>query len=272
MKTQNIFTSVVLALSASVAMSNSAKAGTFVTNFSPNPVIDPTADITLDSIIRNDGRMISDFQLVSSVNIITTGGVPGTVSTDNGDTATPPPGLNPNENPSAAEIAAYLGNKNLNNIIDSEDNGEFELDVFFDSPVLSDNTASDSFFFWERGLNSSIQLQALDESGNLIGNAFTIDKSLWELAGFQIKTTEITQAQDVGAFGVSFANLGLTSGTLVSGLKLIAFDSFNGPDFKLLAHTSICCVPIPEPATMMGLGAVAGLMLMRRRQSRTKTV
>ncbi|AUS99266.1 PEP-CTERM sorting domain-containing protein [Nostoc sp. CENA543] len=271
MKTQNIFTSVVLALSASVAMSNSAKAGTFVTNFSPSPVTDPTADIILNSIIRNDGRMISDFQLVTSVNIIKNGGVSGTVSTDKGDTATSP-GFNPNENPSAREIAAYLGNNNLNNIIDSEDKGEFELDVFFDSAVLSDNTATDSFFFWERGLNSSIQLQALDERGNLIGNAFTIDKSLWEFAGFQIKTTEITQAQNVGAFGVSFGNLGLTSGTLVSGLKLIAFNSFNGPDFKLLAHTSLCCTPIPEPATMMGLGAVAGLMLMCRRQIRIKKI
>jgi hypothetical protein len=272
MKAQNIFTSMVLALSAAVAMSNSAEAGTFTTNFSPNPVTDPTADIELLSIVRNDGKTIVDFQLVNSVNIIKNFEALGPASTDNGDTATPPPGLTPKEKPLASEIAAYLGNTNLNNIIDSEDDGEFELDVFFESAVASSNTKIDSFFFWERGMNSDLKVQAINASGGLLGNAFTIDKSFWQFAGFEIKTTEITKAQNVGAWGVSFADLGLTNGSLVSGLKLISETGFNGPDFKLVAHTSFCCTPIPEPTTMIGLGAVAGLMLVRRRQMKTKTV
>ncbi|WP_414576016.1 exosortase-dependent surface protein XDP2 [Anabaena sp. CCY 9402-a] len=273
MKVKNIFISTGLVLSAVLGVSSSAKAASFTTNFSPDPVTDPTADIELLSIVRNDGKTISDFKLVNSATIIKNLGALGPASTDNGDTATPPTGLTPNENPLATEIAAYLnrdgnGKINLNNIIDSEDSGEFDINVFFDSAVASNNTAIDSIFLWERGLNSSITLQAVDAGGSLLGSAYTIDKSFWELAGFQIDTTEVGAAQNVGSQGVSFANLGLTSGTLVSGLKLTAHSSFHGPDFKLVAHDVFEGVVVPEPTTMLGLGSVAALALLRRRQGK----
>ncbi|AUS99264.1 PEP-CTERM sorting domain-containing protein [Nostoc sp. CENA543] len=277
MKAKNIFISAGLALSTVVAMSNSAKAASFTTNFSPNPVTNPKGDIELLSIIRNDGREISDFKLVNRVNIISNVGNLGPASTDRGDNATNPIGFPPTEDPSAAAIAAYLnrdanGKINLNNIIDTEDGGAFELNVFFDSAVASNNNKLDNFFFWERGRNSDIKVQAINASGGLLGTAFTINRSLWERAGFQIDTTEVNGPQNVGAWALSFENLGLTSGTLVSGLKLISETSFNGPDFKLVAHDVFERTPVPEPTTMLGLGSVAALAFFRRRQTKKSAV
>ncbi|UKO96273.1 exosortase-dependent surface protein XDP2 [Nostoc sp. UHCC 0870] len=143
---------------------------------------------------------------------------------------------------------------------------------FFESPIASGRRGLDSFFFFERGLNSDIKVQGIDTNGNLVGNYYTITRDLWKSAGYSIDTTEVSGAQPVGSWGVSYADLGLNSDIVLSGLKLISETSFNGPDFKVFATTSFCCTPIPEPTTMIGLGAVAGLMLVRRRQMKTKTV
>ncbi|WP_427161832.1 exosortase-dependent surface protein XDP2 [Aliinostoc sp. HNIBRCY26] len=273
MKAKNIILSTGLVLSAVLGVSSSAKAASFTTNFSPNPVTDPKADITLNSIIRNDGVTVSDFKFVSSVEIVQNNNALGPASTDKGDTATSP-GFDPNEAPSGAELAAYLGNRNLNNIVDTEDGGSFILKTFFGSAVVSDTASTDSFFFWERGLNSSIEIRALDASGNTIGSAFTIDKDkpFWTPAGYSIDTTEIGDDQRVGSYGVSFKDLNLTAGTLVSGLRLRAAGSFNGPDFKFVAADVIRRVDVPEPTAMIGLGSVAALAFFRRRQTKKSAV
>jgi hypothetical protein len=272
MKFPQIVFPIGLALSSVLTFSNSAKAASFTNNFTPNPA-DPTRDIFLRSITQN-GVRLTDFNFVNRANIVRntaiSRGSVGGASTDRGDEATNPGGLSPKDSlvagnaADAAAVAAYLGNNNLNNIIDTEDNGFFTLDLTFTNPVLANSNGTDSLFFWERGGNADLSVQALDNSGNLIGRSFRIRRNLWTPAGFSINTTETTGAQPVGAYGVSFANLGLNSTSVINGIRLIAENNFRGPDFKVIAAST----PVPEPATILGLGSIAALALVRRRQIR----
>ncbi|MBD2347257.1 exosortase-dependent surface protein XDP2 [Anabaena subtropica] len=259
MKARNLYLTVGFVFSAILSTATSAKAASFISNISQNT--DPKADILLNSITQN-GKTFSNFSYVNSANILfntpktITPLNDGAASTDKGDKANAP--LPPNEQPTGAEIAAYLGNNNLNNIIDTEDTGSFVIDIFFDHKIVKDHSGLDNIFYWERGLNSSIGIQALDHLGNLIGNFITITPSQLTYAGFNIDTTEVTGAQPVGSWGISLDSLGVTS---LSGLKLTAHGSNNGPDFKIIARKTT-----PEPTTVLGLGAVATLAFLRRRQ------
>ncbi|MGH1395612.1 MAG: exosortase-dependent surface protein XDP2 [Trichormus sp.] len=274
MKVKNIFISTGLVLSAVLGVSSNAQAASFTTNFTPNPfnpATDSTKDITLQSIEQN-GFTTDDFILVKTAKINkNTNLTLGPASTDKGLDATSP-GFDPKEKPTNEQLAAYLGNTNLNNIVDGEESGEFDIDVFFDKVVASNDLGLDSIFVWERGANSDIQLQALDASGNPFGVAYKLTRNLFasNLAGYSIKTTEIatSAAQPVGAYGVSFQNLGLASTDLIYGLKLTAGAGFNGPDFKVAGANFIPVVDVPEPTTMLGLGSVAALALLRRRQTK----
>ncbi|MBD2566883.1 exosortase-dependent surface protein XDP2 [Anabaena lutea] len=258
MKAQNLLISASLVISSVVAMAASAQAASFTTNFTPNNP-DPKADIWLQSVTQN-GKTVSNFSLVKSADIIYNApkviGIQnsGAASTDKGDNASGPSATN--EDPTGAEIAAFLGNKNLNNIIDTEDNGTFDINVFFDSLIKEDNSGLDSLYFWERGMNSSLEIQALDAAGNLIGNSLKLSASQQNSAGFSIDTKEIYGSQQVGSWGVTLAQLGVTE---LKGLKLTADASFNGPDFKVVARKTT-----PEPNAMIGLGAVAALSFLRR--------
>jgi hypothetical protein len=149
-----------------------------------------------------------------------------------------------------------MNNLNLNNIIDTEDSGNFILDLNFAKAV-------DNIFLWERGMNSRLDVQALDASGNVIGNKLALSNSKnWDYAGYKIDTLEIGSAQKVGSIGVSLADLGLTSG-YVSGLRVSSKSTYNGPDFKVMGSVA----DVPEPSSLLGLGAVvAGVLATRRRQ------
>lgn len=235
--------------------STSAHAFSFTTNLAPGST-DPKGDIFLQSVTLGDGTNVSDFSLVSSTNIISndswTGGNTGAASSDRGDNAS---GVK-QEFATNDGITASLGNLNLNNIIDGEDNGSFRINLSFEQAVSN-------LFFWERGMNSKLGLQALDSSGNLIGNLLMLDSSKWQWAGFSIDTTEISGAQRVGSLGVSLADLGV-SGPIQS-IQLTSNSSFNGPDFKVVGEAAA----VPEPTTMAGL-AIAGLGMAaaRRRQNK----
>ncbi|MEA5578546.1 exosortase-dependent surface protein XDP2 [Anabaena sp. UHCC 0451] len=261
MKSQNIFLTAGLLLGSFLAMTTTAQAASFTTNFTPNNP-DPKSDILLQSITQN-GKTISNFSFLKSADIIYNSpksiGInnTGAASTDKGDKASKPSyGVGPKEDPTGADIAAYLGNNNLNNIIDTEDTGSFNINVFFDSLIQADNSGLDSLFFWERGRNSDLQIQALDTAGNLIGNALTLLRSQQGNAGFRIDTTEISGSQAVGTWGVNLNQLGVTG---LRGLKLTSHASFNGPDFKVVARKT------PEPGVIIGLGTVATLAFLRRR-------
>jgi hypothetical protein len=267
MKARNLSISLSVILSTVAATASAANAAAFTSNISQNT--NSKADIFLTSITQH-GKTFSNFSYVKHADIVFN--TPKTIldlnsgaaSTDKGDLATPP--LPPKEDPTAADIVAYLGNNNLNNIIDTEDKGSFILDIFFDSEIVKDSSGLDDIFYWERGQNSSIKIQALDITGNLIGSQLKIDqtKNALNYAGFQIDTLEIDHAQPVGSWGISLDTLGVSK---LKGLRLIANGRIdNGPDFKFIARRTV-----PEPAVIFGLGAIATLALSRRRQLKSKS-
>ncbi len=256
MKLKNFLVPAGLVISSVLAVSSSAQAANFTTQVNQQNS-DATQDTWLQSITQN-GKTVSNFSLVKSANIIQndkwTGGNTGAASTDKGLNATGPVAK---EDPNSSDIAASLGNKNLNNIIDTEDKGTFDINVFFDSLIQADNSGLDNLFFWERGKNSDLGIQALDAAGNVIGNALTLLRKDQADAGYSISTTESGGSQKVGSWGVNLAQLGVTQ---LSGLKLTTNADFSGPDFKVVARKT------PEPGAMLGLGAVATLAFFRRRQ------
>jgi hypothetical protein len=269
MKVKNTLVSISLLCGAVLANADTAKAAGFVSNIS---YTNPESDVILNSITQN-GTTFNNFSFVNRAVIQyntpknNKDSNSGAASTDRGDNAFAP--LLPKEDPTAIEIAAFLGNNNLNNIIDTEDNGAFTIDVFFDNKITLDNSGLDNLFFWERGMNSDLKIQALDAVGNLIGNIKKISetRNSNNYAGFKIDTTEIGDDQKVGSWGVSLNELGVTQ---LSGLRLTAYNTkdekFNGPDFKLIARNSENKKEVPEPATIFGLGAVSGMAFLRRRQ------
>ena len=217
---------------------------------------DPTRDIWLEGVLTEGGTQINQFKVVNDAiireNTISKGTQLGPGSSDAGDNASG----TVNELPSNSDVVASLGNLNLNNIIDTEDKkGRSVFDIFFEQ-------SANSFFFFERGLNSDLHVEALDAAGNLIAgiDAFEITRGLWEQAGYSIDTTEILGAQPVGSFGMKFNQD-------IAGLRISSFGiADNGPDYKIVAAKT------PEPATAAALGLVAGSMaLLRRRASRTSS-
>lgn len=263
MKLKNSFLSISLLCAGVLAGNGTAQAAGFVSNIS---YTNPTRDVILNSITQN-GTTFNNFSFVNRTIIQyntprTNDPNSGAASTDRGDNVVTP--RLPEETPAAEAITAFLGNNNLNNIIDTEDVGSFVIDVFFDSEVIQDGTGLDSLFFWERGMNSDLGIQALDANGNVIGNfkRITETRNPNNYAGFQIDTTEIWGAQNVGSWGVNLDTLGVSR---LSGLRLTANETFRGPDFKFLARTGNT-TKVPEPTTILGLGALAGMALLNRRQ------
>ena len=260
MKICQLLASAGLLASGLIALSSApARAFSFQTNYTASLTGKDASkgDITLSSVTLGNGKVISDFTLVTSANILSndiyTGGDSGAASTDIGDKATT--GLK-QEAATNAGIRTVLNNKNLNNIIDTEDTGNFILDLFFEKPV-------DNIFLWERGMNSRLDVQALDAKGNTIGNLLKLNSKNWDYAGYSIDTQEIGSAQRVGSIGISLADLGLTS-SYVSALRVSSFGkAYNGPDFKVMGSVA----EVPEPSALFGLGTVvAGALLTRHRK------
>ncbi|WP_414618757.1 exosortase-dependent surface protein XDP2 [Calothrix sp. CCY 0018] len=266
MKFSKLVTSIGLTVSTVLFVSNSAQAASFTTNVTQKT--DAKKDILLESIEQNE-KTINQFSFVNKAVINkntqrTNNKNSGAASTDKGDEASAP--VITAEDPDEVEIAKFLGNSNLNNIVDTEDNGSFNINVFFDSVIKADNSGLDSLFFWERGRNSDLSVQAIDSTGNIIGNAIKLLRKEQQDAGFQIDTKEIDNSQKVGSWGVSLAQLGVTN---LSGIQLSADGTFKGPDFKVVARKSQgnFVKAVPEPGTIIGLGSFAALAFVRRRKS-----
>ena len=251
MKLKHIATCAGLIASSFLAFSNTpAQAFSFMTNFSGN---NPKGNILLNSVQLTDGTLISDFALANQANIISndlwTGGNTGAASADMGDQATV--GIK-QERVDNNGVVASLGNLNLTSIIDTEDAGSSVIDVFFSSAV-------DNLFFWERGMNSKLDIQALDANGGVIGNLLTSYSGKWQYARYGIDTQEIIGTQRVGSLGVSLADLGVSSP--ISGVRVASRGRlYNGPDWKVVGSAA----SVPEPATLVGLGLVAGAMAASR--------
>ncbi len=278
MKIHYIPTFVFLSFGTLLAFSPAVKAASFQSNFTT--VLTGTdaskGDILLNSITQN-GIKFSNFNFVTSATILEnddyTGGNTGAASTDKGDKANSPfltqEDLKAGNASDGAKVAAFLGNNNLNNIIDTEETGKFKINLRFGSNLTQDNTGLDNLFFWERNKNSKLTIQALDANNTVIGRAITLDSATFGDAGFKIDTMEIGGEQQVGSWGVKLQELGVSS---LSGLQLTADKSFNGPDFKVLARSSqISAEKVPEPSTTAALGflTVIAARLLRNKPNLT---
>jgi hypothetical protein len=246
----------LIAAGSTLLLANApAQAFSFTTNFTAAKTGKdlPKGDITLNSVKLSNGSIVDQFSLVNRAVILQNdayrGGDTGAASSDRGDLAH---GIKV-EDPTNADVVKSLGNLNLNNIIDTEDTGSFKMNLFFDSPVTN-------LFFWERGQNSKLGLQAIDAAGNLLGNFLTLDSSKWDYAGFDINTTEIGSAQPVGSKGFNLADLNVSGP--IAGIQLTSKRNYNGPDFKVVGSKSV-----PEPATLAGLSLIGGAILTRRRKA-----
>jgi hypothetical protein len=221
-----------------------------------NGGLDPKKSINLQSIeVAGKTLGTTDLALVKNANILVNDTPKdnldplGPSSSDHGDKVQ---GCHRAETPTNAGIVASLGNFNLNCIVDTEDNhGQSVIDVFFD-PLKSLN----SFFLFERGMNSDLQVEGLDKNGNVISSNL-IKRGQWASAGYAIDTQEIGSAQNVGSYG-------LRSSERLFGLRLTSNIGFNGPDFKVVA------AHVPEPTAMFGLGVVSGAAWLTRRRKQAK--
>ena len=237
----------------------------FKTNFEYDPSLSGSdrykGNIFLQSVEVGD-KTITDFSLINNAKIISgdvwTGGNTGAASADAGDRAD---GL-VKEDATGSDIMQVLNNKNLNNIVDTEDRGNFAMNLFFEKAV-------DNVFVWERGQNSQIGFQAIDKEGKLLGNFVELPKSNpsnspWVDAGYRIDTQEIGGSQAVGSIGLNLEDFGVTGP--IAGLRVISESSYNGPDWKIAGSVAEPA-ETPEPSAILGLGLLAGGVMIKRRRS-----
>lgn len=262
-KTSKLAVAASVATGAILSLTGNANAQTFGFAFETEYLLNdaPTGDILLDSVKIGDD-IIHDFSFVSGVSIVENdpflGGNSGAASADIGDTATTGVAV---EDATENDILTNLSSNNLNNIIDTEDDGNFVIDLTFD-------TVFDNLLIWERGKNSDLGIQAVDAEGNLIGERRVITRDMWFDTGYAIDTTEIADAQQVGALGINvFEDLGIEDGS-VQTIRFFSESEFNGPDWKFVATDATRSVP--EPAFILGLSLVGSIFATQKRNRATQ--
>lgn len=159
--------------------------------------------------------------------------------------------------PTSADLQGALANYNLSSIIVTrEAPGLAIVDVDFAKPT-------DTFFLWERGANSDLLVEALDDQGGVVGS-YTVLRQNYANTGIIVTT-------DNGSFlnnGQALGAIGFRTDQAVSHLRLASFNTdvldYNGPDYKILA-----AAPVPEPTTwallLGGLGVLVQLGVRRKR-------
>ncbi len=255
----SVSTSVsVLAAIATLSTTAPAQALTgfnFKTNYSQAPDVttfDATRDIRLDSVAI-DSYLLSNFTFVTDAKILNNSRTDGPISSDHGDRTEADSFLPEGpvrESPTRNNIVSSLGNRNLNSILDSEDDANASLNLFFSKPT-------NHLFFFERGRNSDLKVQLIDAMGGLLGNSITIDRTQWKDAGYAIDTTEIGGPQGVGSYG-------LRQDGLIAGIRVTSQAGFNGPDFKVVGGN----IPaVPGPSLLLGLGCLVRGVIKSRPKS-----
>jgi hypothetical protein len=230
----------------------------FTTQYSQSgSSFDPTQDIRLDSVTIGS-QVVTDFTYVTGATGNSNPNGLGPFSSDHGDN-TVADSLLPqgpvNETPSPSDIVASLGNRNLNSIIDGEDDGDSSLNLFFSQPT-------NRLFFFERGDgpnghgNSDLMVDLINASGTSLGFSYLITRDLWQSAGYSIDTTEIGGPQNVGSHGLSYNGL-------IAGIRVSSKSSYNGPDFKVVGSYEQRSVP--APSLLLGLGGLAVTQIRKAR-------
>jgi hypothetical protein len=233
---------------------------TFTTQYSSSGSSDPTKDdIWLNSATIGT-HVVSDFTYITGAAVVNNNDLLGLgpFSSDRGDNATGPV----SETPSIANIIDSLGNRNLNNIIDSEDDADASLNLFFTQPT-------NRLFFFERGDgpnghgNSDLLVELINASGVSLGVDYLITRDLWQSAGYSIDTTEIGGPQNVGSHGLSYDGL-------IAGIRVSSKSDYNGPDFKVVGAYEERSVP--APSMLLGLGGLAVTQIRKaRRRSQSES-
>jgi hypothetical protein len=266
MKSLRILPIATLLSVSAVFSSTSVQAFTpfgFTTQYSQDPSLlgfDATRDIQLNSATIGS-QVVTNFTYVTGATGNSNPHSLGPFSSDHGDnTATD--GFLPqgpvNEDPalSPSDIVASLGNRNLNSIIDGEDDADSSLDLFFAQPT-------NRLFFFERGDgpnghgNSDLMVDLINASGTSLGLSYLITRDFWQSAGYSIDTTEISGAQNVGSYGLSYSGL-------IAGIRVSSKSDYNGPDFKVVGAYENRSVP--APSMLLGLGGLAVTQIRKARR------
>jgi hypothetical protein len=163
-----------------------------------------------------------------------------------------------------------FNSRNLNWFFDS-----WVSDTKFSMDVKYDTALSDKIFITERGTggsNSKFLLEALDSSGNKIGNSVQVDPknrvntgrngAVWS-QGKDPSALDWHQEISFYAFDVSDFGVASLSGVRISTPHVsLGSGQDIQPDFKIYGSAA----PVPEPGTMILVGAGAALAAFRRRK------
>ena len=136
-----------------------------------------------------------------------------------------------------ADMVAAYSNRNLNSINYNRERGSTTEPSVFE---LSFPFATNEFYFWERGTDSIINIEFLDESGAIVANASLCHKQYAD-AGYTIFTDTGFPGWSYGAPGVAGQKCSSIGVRLAEGLmaKTLRFKIHQpadfGPDLKVLA-------------------------------------
>ncbi len=171
------------------------------------------------------------------------------------------------------EVLKASQSRNLNWFINSGvTDTSFEMTMDFSQDPLRHR-----ILFFERGPggpNSIIQLEAVDAQGRKIGNSVRINPSQGHMirhdfggrdrdAAVYATTDGNNGKQELGFYDLHVSDFGVSS---VSFLPFTTPGSFGfsgdlQPDFKIMGTNA----PVPEPGTMLAIGAGAALLARRRK-------
>jgi hypothetical protein len=165
--------------------------------------------------------------------------------------------------PTSADLESSQANYNLTSITVTRENiGTATTEYTFANPT-------NTFFYWERGIDSDATIEALDANQDVIA-AFKILRQNETPTGIFISTENGSfniSNQQLGSIGLQLSQpaseLVVTSTQLVAGGGPVA-NGDDGPDYKILA-TAGPISAVPEPASAVALVVVSALALLRRR-------
>jgi hypothetical protein len=212
-----------------------------------------TGDVRLDGIVINGvSYNQSQLQLAATASIVTDTAVDptrggGNLTTGYGIGATDDPWVNEGlgtTTPTADNIRDAHANFNLTSIAPIRENvGVASYTLTFDNPT-------NTLLLWERGNSGDVLVEALDRSGNVVGDILVLDGANDGSAANAYTRTGITVTTFVNPTflnqGQELASVGLRFGQAVNTFRFTAIQEtpgdgavrFNGPDLKVLALDS----------------------------------
>ena len=275
---KNAVIAAILAVSGGAASSFGAVTITpfaFTSNVSTDvPNTAQGGDVLLNSVTVNGNTIpTSGLQTVNGATIILDNGIDTTHGGNNlasgrgiGASTDPLAPEGPaTVTPTSADLEASQANFNLTSItVTRESPGVAVTAYTFAQPT-------NTFFYWERGIDSDATIFALDSNQDVIG-AIKIYRQDERPTGIFISTENgsfnITD-QQLGSIGFQtsqpISELEVSSTQYVSGGAASSADhGDDGPDYKILATASTTAA-VPEPASATALAALSLLALGRRR-------